>query len=107
VSRREKNIVSLLGEVHLKRAYYHCRHCHSGHVPLDQEAGLSATHLTPAAAEVTCLAGVQTSFAEASEVTLRKMCGLRLSESTVERTTEATGARLASLLAAGGADWLG
>jgi hypothetical protein len=101
VSRRAKNIVSLLGEVHLKRAYYHCRHCHSGYVPLDQEAGLSAAHLTPAAAEVTCLAGVQTSFAEASEVTLRKMCGLRLSESTVERTTEGTGARLAALLDAG------
>ena len=101
MSRREKNIVSLLGEVHLKRAYYHCRHCHSGYVPLDQEAGLSAAHLTPAAAEVTCLAGVQTSFAEASEVTLRKMCGLRLSESTVERTTEGTGSRLAAMLAAG------
>jgi hypothetical protein len=93
--------VSLLGEVHLKRAYYHCRHCHQGHVPLDQDAGLTAAHLTPAAAEVTCLAGVQTSFAEASEVTLQKMCGLRLSESTVERTTEATGARLAELLEGG------
>jgi hypothetical protein len=101
VSRRKKHIVSLLGEVQLERAYYHCCHCHSGHVPLDHEAGLSATHLTPAAAEVTCLAGVQTSFAEASEVTLRKMCGLRLSESTVERTTEATGARLAALLKEG------
>lgn len=93
--------MSLLGEVHLKRAYFHCRHCHQGHVPLDQDTGLTAAHLTPAAAEVTCLAGVQTSFAEASEVTLRKMCGLRLSESTVERTTEATGARLAKLLEAG------
>ena len=101
MSRREKRIVSLLGELRLKRAYYHCRHCHGGHVPLDQEAELSAHHLTPAAAEVTCLAGVQTSFAEVSEVTLRKMCGLRLSESTVERTTEATGARLAALLKEG------
>lgn len=82
MSRREKNIMSLLGKVHLQRAYYHCRHCRSGYVPLDQEVGLSASHLTPAAAEVTCLAGVQTSFAEASEVTLQKMCGLRLSEST-------------------------
>ena len=101
VSRREKRIISLLGEVTLKRAYYHCRSCGHGHVPLDQEVGLSASHLTPAASEVTCLAGVQTSFAQASETTLRKMCGLRLSESTVERTTESAGERLRALLAGG------
>jgi hypothetical protein len=42
--------------------------------------------------------GVQTSFAEVSERTLRKACGLRLSESTVERTTESAGQRLTKLL---------
>lgn len=41
------------------------------------------------------------SFAEASERTLRTMCGLRISESTVERTTEETGQRVAQQLAAG------
>jgi len=101
VSRRDKRIVSLLGELRLKRAYYHCRSCGQGHVPLDEEVGLGSSHLTPAASEVTCLAGVQTSFAQASETTLRKMCGLRLSESTVERTTESAGERLAALLAEG------
>jgi hypothetical protein len=101
VSRRDKRIVSLLGEVPLKRAYYHCRSCGRGCFPLDEEVGLGASHLTPAAAEVTCLAGVQTSFAQASEKMLRKMCGLRLSESTVERTTESAGERLQALLAAG------
>ena len=53
-------------ELPLKRAYYHCRSCGKGHVPLDQEVGLGSSHLTPAASEVTCLAGVQTSFAQAS-----------------------------------------
>ena len=101
VSRRDKRIVSLLGELRLKRAYYHCRSCGQGHVPLDEEVGLGSSHLTPAASEVTCLAGVQTSFAQASETTLRKMCGLRLSESTVERTTEAAGGRIAQALAKG------
>lgn len=101
VSLREKQIVSLLGEVSIKRRYYHCPSCGRGHFPLDQEVGLNASHLTPAAAEVTCLAGVQTSFAQASETTLQKMCGLRLSESTVERTTESTGERLREMLKAG------
>jgi hypothetical protein len=101
VSRRPKWIISLLGEMRLKRAYYHCPACGRGCFPLDEEVGLGASHLTPAASEVTCLAGVQTSFAQASETTLRKMCGLRLSESTVERTTESAGERLQELLAAG------
>jgi hypothetical protein len=54
--------------------------------------------LTPAASEVTSIAGVQNSFAQSSEVTLKKLCGLRLSESTVERVTEAAGERLAKWL---------
>jgi hypothetical protein len=54
--------------------------------------------LTPAASEVASIAGVQTSFAQSAEVTLQKLCGLRLSESTVERVTEAAGERLGKLL---------
>jgi hypothetical protein len=60
---------------------------------------LGPATLTPAASEVTSIAGVQTSFAQSSEVTLRKLCGLRLSESTVERVTEAAGEQVAGLLA--------
>ncbi len=88
----------MLGLVDLRRAYYHCPQCHQGHVPLDQILGLSTARLTPAASEATCLVGLQTSFAQAAEVTLKKLCGLSLSESTVERVTETTGARLAQLL---------
>src|SRR6185437_368603 len=40
-------------------------------------------------------------FAEAAEVTLPKMAGLRLAESTVERATEAAGAEVGRRLAAG------
>jgi hypothetical protein len=82
----------------MERCYYHCRACRRGHVPWDEQLGFGATALTPAASEVTSIAGVQTSFGQSSEITLQKMCGLRLSESTVERVTEAAGARLAKLL---------
>jgi hypothetical protein len=98
VSRRGKWVMSLLGEFRLGRAYFHCRHCGAGHVPLDQALGLNATSLTPAASEVVSIAAVQTSFAQVAEVTLQKMCGLRLSESTVERVAEGAGQRLAELL---------
>jgi hypothetical protein len=59
---------------------------------------------------VTALAGVQESFGKAANRTLRKLAGLRLCESTVERTTEAAGLRLGARLAEGavfgvGAHW--
>jgi hypothetical protein len=92
--------VSLLGNITLERAYYYCPACQAGYSPTDGALSLEQTHFTPAATEVICLAGVETSFAVASEVTLVKLCGLRMSESTVERTTEKVGQQLGARLAA-------
>jgi hypothetical protein len=62
---------------------------------------LESGALTPAAAELSSMAGVLASFADGAERVLRKMSGLHLSESTIERTTEAAGERLAKRLQAG------
>jgi hypothetical protein len=96
-----KTFVSLLGEVRAARAYYHCRSCHKGHCPGDAALRLDGSDLTPAAREVVSLAGLLTSFAEASAKVLPRMSGLRLGESTAERATEAAGRRLAQGRAAG------
>lgn len=85
----------------LCRHYYHCAACGQGFCPWDQVLRLTPHALSPAAEEVTCIGGVQASFAEASGKTLIRLAGLRLSESTVERTTETVGQRLADALAAG------
>ena len=69
-------------------------------MPWDHALGLGTTKLSPAASEVVSLTGVQTSFAQSSEVTLKKLCGLKMSESTVERVTEGAGERLKELLEA-------
>ncbi len=53
---------------------------------------------SPAAREVVSITGVQNSFGQSSEITLKKLCGLKLSESTVERVTEDAGKRLKQLL---------
>jgi hypothetical protein len=98
---RPKGIVSLLGELRVSRGYYHCPQCGTGQFPWDQTLRLSPQRLTPGAQEVVCLAGIQESFGKAAERTLRKLAGLRLSESTVERTTEAAGTRLGARLQAG------
>jgi hypothetical protein len=101
VGYRSKGFVSLVGDLRLSRAYYHCAVCGRGRFPWDQTLRLSPLRLTPAAEEVTALAGVQESFGKAAERTLPKLAGLRLGESTVERTTEEAGARLGARLAAG------
>jgi hypothetical protein len=92
----------LVGPVNCQRAYYYCHRCGTGSFPWDQAVGLTAKRLTPAAEQVVSMAGVVcNSFAEAADDVLRTMAGLRLCESTVQRTTEDAGERLGRLLAAG------
>lgn len=93
--------MSLLGPLRVAGAYYHCRHCHRGHNSGQERLGLGRRTLTSAAEEVVALAGVLGSFADGSERVLCKMAGLRLSESTVQRTTEEAGARVGEQLEGG------
>src|SRR4051794_30460217 len=68
--------------------YYLCRTCGQGLFPFDRDAGLTARDLTPALERVATLAGaVADSFEKAAEL-LAEMAGARVSEATVERTTE-------------------
>lgn len=92
VGWRDKGVMSLLGEVRLQRHYYHCADCGHGHYPWDATLRTADQRMTPGAREVVCLAGIQESFGKAADRTLYKLTGIRLSESTVERTTEGAGA---------------
>jgi hypothetical protein len=57
--------------------------------------------LTPGARQLVWIAGAVDSFAEAATVVLRKPAGLRVSESTVQRTSEAVGQGIGQRQAAG------
>lgn len=60
---------------------------------------MTPKRLTPGAEELTTLAGTTgESFQEAAEKLLPKMASIRLSKSTVQRTSEAAGRRLRNLL---------
>jgi hypothetical protein len=93
--------MTVLGEIEVDRAYYHCRHCHAGHTPRDGALGLGGERLSRGATEVVTLAGAVSSFAEAATKVLPKLSGLRVSESTVERTTERVGADVGTRLGRG------
>ena len=94
--------MSLFGPINVYSPYYHCRDgCGAGHRSWDPLLRLSARPLTPAAEEISAMAGILGSFADGAERVLRKMSGLRLSESTVERTTETAGERVTAQLEMG------
>lgn len=94
--------MSLFGPVRVSSPYYHCKNgCGWAERSFDSLVGLGCQVLTPAAEELSSLAGVLGSFADGAERVLRKMSGLRVSESTVQRTTEAAGQRVAEQLEAG------
>jgi hypothetical protein len=98
---RDRTLVSLCGAIHYQRAYYYCRRCGEGYAPFDEQAGLTPRALTPAVERLTTLAGgVSPSFERGAEL-LQEMAGVRLSEATVQRTTEDAGRRCAALLGAG------
>lgn len=69
-------------------------------MPWDETLGLTKGR-TPAADQVISQAGVLASFGDGAERTLRSMCGLTASESTVQRTTEEVGQRVKEQLDSG------
>jgi hypothetical protein len=94
--------LSILGPVACQRAYYYCGCCGQGVLPWDEQVGLTARSFTPAAERLVSLAGaLSDSFAEAAERVLPEMAGLKVAETTVQRTTEGVGARIAELRRSG------
>jgi len=89
---RPKTITTVLGPVTLRRAWYHCAACKRGLAPRDRQLGLlPGGALSPGLAEMTALAGAETSFARAAAL-LAGLAGITLSPKTAERSAEASGA---------------
>ncbi len=91
---RPRTVLSLLGEVTRARHYYHCADCGHGTAPFDHTLGLDTTRQTPGAREVIALGGATDSFVAAADRLVEKMSGVRVSESTIQRVTEAVGAEI-------------
>jgi hypothetical protein len=90
----------LLGDILSERAYYHCRTCHQGWFPSDEEFGLQHKQ-TAGAREAISLVGLLEPFGQGGERVLPRLTGLHVSPSSVQRTTEAVGEDVAQHRAAG------
>jgi len=92
--RHSKTFESVLGPLHLERAYYHCARCHSGFCPRDQALRLESFSLTPGVLRMTASAAALVSFEESSGL-LHELAGVAVSAKQVERAAEALGAEIA------------
>ena len=92
--RHEKTFESVLGPLHLERAYYHCAECQSGFCPRDQALHLELFSLTPGVLRMTGSTAALVSFEESSAL-LHELAGVEVSVKQVERAAEALGAEIA------------
>ncbi|PYT95669.1 MAG: ISKra4 family transposase [Acidobacteria bacterium] len=94
VGRRSKRVHSVLGPLHLERAYYHCSSCGHGFCPRDEQLGIENTSLSPALTRMVGTVGAMVSFQEGSEL-LTELAGVPVDAKQVERTAEALGKEIA------------
>lgn len=96
IGRRRKSVVSVLGTLVLKRAYYHCAACGEGFFPRDRRLGIEERSLSPGVARMVGLVGAETSFEEGSML-LRELAGVEVGAKRVERGAKRLGEELAAI----------
>jgi hypothetical protein len=90
VGYRSRTLATLLGAVHYRRAYYHCRHCGQGCCPSDQEAKLGDCQASLNLAKAATLLAVNDPFSPSARI-LRELTGVRLGDRTIQRLTRRAG----------------
>ena len=93
--RHDKTFESVLGPLHLNRAYYHHEQCQSGFCPRDRALRLELFSLTPGVLRMTASAAALVSFEESREL-LHDLAGVDVSTKQVERAAEALGVEIAT-----------
>jgi hypothetical protein len=93
--RHWKTFESVLGPLHLDRAYYHCANCQGGFCPRDRHLSLEMFSLTPGVLRMTGTTAALVSVEESSAL-LHELAGVEVSTSQVERAAEALGAEIAA-----------
>jgi hypothetical protein len=89
--RRAKAITTVLGQVRVLRAWYHCAECKHGFAPRDEQLAVAGTCLSPGLREMIARAGAEVPFGKAAAL-LADLAGITISAKTAERSAEASGA---------------
>ena len=88
--RRARTFVTVLGEVRIERAYYHCEACGQGFCLRDRALGIEGSHLSPGVLRMVGAVGASVSFEEGSGL-LKELAGVTVPTRQVERYAEHLG----------------
>jgi hypothetical protein len=94
LDRRDKTFTSVLGDLTLKRAYYHCAACKQGFCPRDRALGMDDGSASPGVLRMLGSVAAEVSF-EISSGLLWDLAGLRIDAKQVERIAERLGEEMA------------
>jgi hypothetical protein len=93
--RHRKSFASVLGPLHLQRAYYHCGDCRAGFCPRDQALGMESFSLSPGVLRMTASTAALVSFEETTAL-LHELAGVEVCPKQAERAAEALGNEIAA-----------
>lgn len=96
VDYREKQLLTVLGEVAVRRAYYHCATCARGVLPKDQELDIVGSSFSPGVRRMMGHVGAKQPFVEGRK-DLEKLAGIKVKTKAVERVAEAIGEQIEEL----------
>jgi hypothetical protein len=99
--KRDGTLITLLGQVEYRRAYYLCDECQQGHYPLDQKLGLRPGQMSAELESLSGMTGVQLPFGQSSRL-FERLTLVSLSDQSVAKATQAMGTEVA----AQEAEWL-
>ncbi len=87
---RDKGVVTVLGSVKVRRAYYYCAESQQGRIPKDEALDIVGTRFSPGVRRMMGRVGSKESFDEGRQ-DLEELAGIRVTTKQVERVAEEIG----------------
>ena len=84
VEVREKELMTVLGKIRLKRAYYYDKDCGHGWCPRDKELGVESSSFSPGVQRMMCRVGSSRPYAQGEE-DMSELAGLSVNAKAIER----------------------
>jgi len=103
LSRRPKQLLTVLGPIQIRRSYYYCEVCGTGVHPQDRQWGIEGTSFSPGVQRLMARLGSKESFEEARQ-DLAELAGVQVVTKQVERVSEQLGQQVQGWTAAAASD---
>jgi hypothetical protein len=94
--KRSGTLLTILGQVEYKRAYYLCSGCQQGHYPLDQKLGLRPGEMSAELESLSGMTGAQLPFGQGSDL-FEALTLISLSDHSLAKATQAMGEEVQTL----------